>query len=40
MAAFPGYTLETMKKLTIVQFRALQRMAADILSEKAKAMQL
>ena len=37
---FPGYTLETMGKLTLVQFHAMMKVAADILREKAKAMQL
>ena len=40
MTVFPGYTLETMKRLTLVQYRALCMVASDILREKAKAMQL
>ena len=39
MTVFPGYTLETMKKLTLVQYRALCAVAGNILREKAKAMQ-
>ena len=40
MTVFPGYTLETMKRLTLIQFRALTLVATDILRAKAKAMQL
>jgi len=40
MTAYPGYTLEAMRRLTLVQYRAMCRVANVILSEKAKAMQL
>ena len=40
MTVFPGYTLETMSKLTLIQVRAMMAVASDILREKAKAMQL
>ena len=40
MAVFPGYTLDSLSKLTLWQFCALESVGAEILRQKAKAMQL
>jgi len=40
MTVFPGYTLESIGRLTLLQYRALHEIAAEILREKAKAMTL
>lgn len=40
MATFPGYTLESLKKLTLIQYGALLVMAAEIIEKKARATQL
>ena len=40
MAAFPGYTLESIGRLTLIQFYALQEQAQKILEFKAKTLTL
>ena len=40
MTVFPAYTLDSIGALTILQYRALQEVAAEILEKKAKAMAL
>ena len=40
MTVFPAYSLDMIADLTIVQYRALNEVAANILREKAKAMTL
>ena len=40
MTVFPGYTLDSLAELTLLQYAALQSIGAEILKEKAKAMQL
>ena len=40
MSVFPGYILETIRELTLVQFAALKTIAETIRDERAKAMSL
>lgn len=40
MAVFPGYTLDDIADLTLRQYAALQSVGAEILKQKAKAMQI